>query len=72
MFDGSRAAFLLNVTAPNLHNGEYNNGKKVVKLSSDDQGRQLPALNGEGVIEANLLNFDSLSYRRLILKRRVR
>lgn len=34
VFDGSRAAFLVNITAPHLQNGQYDNGKKVVKLSN--------------------------------------
>ncbi|MGU3568662.1 DUF4179 domain-containing protein [Paenibacillus sp. D51F] len=34
VFDGSRAAFLVSVTAPNLKNGRYDNGKKVMKLSN--------------------------------------
>ncbi|USB33119.1 DUF4179 domain-containing protein [Paenibacillus sp. YPG26] len=34
VFDGSRAAFLVNVTAPNLDNGQYDNGRDIVKLSS--------------------------------------
>ncbi|MFB0841624.1 DUF4179 domain-containing protein [Paenibacillus oleatilyticus] len=34
VFDGSRAAFLVHVTAPNLKNGKYDNGKKLVKLSN--------------------------------------
>ncbi|WP_342562291.1 DUF4179 domain-containing protein [Paenibacillus sp. FSL R7-0345] len=33
VFDGSRAAFLLKVEAPNLKNGEFDTGKKKVKLS---------------------------------------
>ncbi|MUT64913.1 DUF4179 domain-containing protein [Paenibacillus sp. NEAU-GSW1] len=33
LYDGHRAAFLLNVTAPNLENGTYNNGKKNIRLS---------------------------------------
>ncbi|RUS45667.1 DUF4179 domain-containing protein [Cohnella sp. AR92] len=33
LYDGQRAAFLLNVTAPNLDNGTYNNGKKKIRLS---------------------------------------
>lgn len=33
LYDGQRAAFLLNVTAPNLENGTYNNGKKNMRLS---------------------------------------
>lgn len=33
LYDGQRAAFLLNVTAPNLDNGTYNNGKKDMRLS---------------------------------------
>ncbi|MBD0381912.1 DUF4179 domain-containing protein [Paenibacillus sedimenti] len=33
LYDGNRAAFVLNVTAPNLDNGTYNNGKKNMKLS---------------------------------------
>lgn len=33
VFDGSRAAFMVKVTAPNLKNGKYDNGKKTVKLS---------------------------------------
>lgn len=33
VYDGTRAAFLVHVTAPNLNNGEYDNGKDIVKLS---------------------------------------
>ncbi len=33
-YDGTRAAFLLHVAAPNLKNGIYDNGKKDLKLSS--------------------------------------
>lgn len=33
VFDGSRAAFMLSVEAPNLKDGKYDNGKKTVKLS---------------------------------------
>lgn len=33
LYDGHRAAFLLNVTAPNLENGTYNNGEKSMRLS---------------------------------------
>lgn len=32
VFDGSRAAFLLKVTAPNLQDGQYDNGKTKVNL----------------------------------------
>lgn len=32
LYDGSRAAFVLNVTAPNLDNGTYNNGNKTMRL----------------------------------------
>ncbi|PQP83877.1 hypothetical protein C0Q44_04370 [Paenibacillus sp. PCH8] len=34
VYDGTRAAFLVHVTAPNLKNGEYDNGKNIVKLSN--------------------------------------
>ncbi|WP_440115441.1 DUF4179 domain-containing protein [Paenibacillus sp. QZ-Y1] len=34
VYDGTRAAFLVHVTAPNLNNGEYDNGKDIVKLSN--------------------------------------
>lgn len=34
VYDGTRAAFLVHVTAPNLHQGMYDNGKDIVKLSS--------------------------------------
>ncbi|MDN4605123.1 DUF4179 domain-containing protein [Paenibacillus sp. F6_3S_P_1C] len=34
VYDGTRAAFLVHVTAPNLKNGEYDNGKDIVKLSN--------------------------------------
>ncbi|SEG71938.1 DUF4179 domain-containing protein [Paenibacillus sp. UNC499MF] len=34
VFDGSRAAFLLKVSAPNLRDGKYNNGKKTVNLNN--------------------------------------
>jgi len=33
IYDGSRAAFLLTVQAPNLEQGIYSNGKKTMKLS---------------------------------------
>ncbi|UQZ36753.1 hypothetical protein C2I18_26405 [Paenibacillus sp. PK3_47] len=33
VFDGSRAAFLVKVAAPNLENGRFDTGKKTVKLS---------------------------------------
>lgn len=33
LYDGNRAAFLLQVTAPNLDDGTYNNGDKNMKLS---------------------------------------
>jgi hypothetical protein len=33
VFDGTRAAFLLEVTAPNLTAGQYDTGRKIVKLS---------------------------------------
>ncbi|PWW07251.1 uncharacterized protein DUF4179 [Paenibacillus cellulosilyticus] len=32
LYDGNRAAFVLNVTAPNLDNGTYNNGNKKMRL----------------------------------------
>jgi hypothetical protein len=34
VYDGTRAAFLVHVTAPNLNQGMYDNGKDIVKLSS--------------------------------------
>ncbi|WP_405083005.1 DUF4179 domain-containing protein [Paenibacillus chitinolyticus] len=34
VFDGSRAAFLLRVTAPNLRDGKYDNGKRTVNLNN--------------------------------------
>lgn len=34
VFDGSRAAFVVQVTAPNLQQGLYDNGKEKVKLSN--------------------------------------
>ncbi|MCF7758209.1 DUF4179 domain-containing protein [Paenibacillus xylanexedens] len=34
VYDGTRAAFLVHFTAPNLNQGEYDNGKDIVKLSS--------------------------------------
>ncbi|MDP9701955.1 hypothetical protein J2T16_004921 [Paenibacillus intestini] len=34
IYDGTRAAFLVHVTAPNLNQGMYDNGKDIVKLSS--------------------------------------
>ncbi|MFS0838795.1 DUF4179 domain-containing protein [Paenibacillus sp. 1P03SA] len=34
VFDGNRAAFLLKVTAPNLQDGKYDNGKKTVNLNN--------------------------------------
>lgn len=34
VYDGTRAAFLVHITAPNLKNGEYDNGKDIVKLSN--------------------------------------
>ncbi|MWV42489.1 DUF4179 domain-containing protein [Paenibacillus sp. HJL G12] len=34
VYDGTRAAFLIHVTAPNVENGIYNNGRKEMKLSS--------------------------------------
>ncbi|MBB3108824.1 hypothetical protein FHS18_000876 [Paenibacillus phyllosphaerae] len=33
VYDGTRAAFLLTVDAPNLENGRYTSGKKTMKLS---------------------------------------
>lgn len=34
LYDGNRAAYVLTVTAPNLDNGTYDNGKKTMKLSN--------------------------------------
>ncbi|MDK8193893.1 DUF4179 domain-containing protein [Paenibacillus sp. UMB7766-LJ446] len=34
VYDGTRAAFLVQFTAPNLNQGEYDNGKDIVKLSN--------------------------------------
>lgn len=34
VYDGTRAAFLVHVTAPNLNQGMYDNGRDIVKLSS--------------------------------------
>ncbi|MEC0244302.1 DUF4179 domain-containing protein [Paenibacillus chitinolyticus] len=34
VFDGSRAAFLLRMTAPNLRDGKYDNGKRIVNLNN--------------------------------------
>ncbi|MBR2563036.1 MAG: DUF4179 domain-containing protein [Paenibacillus sp.] len=34
VYDGTRAAFLVHVTAPNLNQGMYDNGKDIVKLSN--------------------------------------
>lgn len=34
LYDGTRAAFIVNVTAPNLDNGTYDNGSKTMKLSN--------------------------------------
>ncbi|SFS72933.1 DUF4179 domain-containing protein [Paenibacillus sp. 453mf] len=34
LYDGTRAAFIVNVTAPNLVNGTYDTGSKKMKLSS--------------------------------------
>jgi len=34
VYDGTRAAFLVHFTAPNLNQGEYDNGKDIVQLSN--------------------------------------
>ncbi|HBU85116.1 MAG TPA: DUF4179 domain-containing protein [Paenibacillus sp.] len=34
VYDGTRAAFLVQFTAPNLNQGKYDNGKDIVKLSN--------------------------------------
>ncbi|MDR6726474.1 hypothetical protein J2W91_004985 [Paenibacillus amylolyticus] len=34
VYDGTRAAFLVHFTAPNLDQGQYDNGKDIVKLSN--------------------------------------
>lgn len=47
VFDGTRAAFLVNITAPNLKEGQYDNGKEVVQLSQAIDNITLH-INGRG------------------------
>lgn len=46
LYDGTRAVFLVNVTAPNLDHGTYDNGAQTMKLSSAVENVVL-SVNGE-------------------------
>lgn len=61
IYDGTRAAFLLTVDAPNLNEGIYFNGKKKMKLSSAVEQAVLTA-NGKGTGEWNSLTDAGLFY----------
>ncbi|MFD2701932.1 DUF4179 domain-containing protein [Paenibacillus shunpengii] len=51
LYDGTRAAFIVNVTAPNLDNGTYDNGRKTMKLSNAIENVTL-SINGKTEGEA--------------------
>ncbi|MEK5061655.1 hypothetical protein BK126_22080 [Paenibacillus sp. FSL H7-0326] len=51
LYDGTRAAFIVNVTAPNLDNGTYDNGSKTMKLSNAIENVTL-SINGKTEGEA--------------------
>lgn len=51
LYDGTRAAFIVNVTATNLDNGTYDNGRKTMKLSNAIENVTL-SINGKTEGEA--------------------
>lgn len=52
LYDGTRAAFIVTVTAPNLDNGTYDNGNNTMKLSNAIENVAL-SITGKTEDEAN-------------------